>query len=132
VKAVGSADSIVRTASRTATAKFFSGNAFAQFNAALRNQAAKRGLDIVRAAWMFAAVDTTVADAFITTWRAKLFYGFWRPSSLSRRRAGRRRIQRQGDSRCGHGRAGLRPAPLQRRRVRPAVRRVTARPRSGA
>ena len=23
----------------------------------------------------------TVADALITTWRAKLFYGFWRPST---------------------------------------------------
>jgi hypothetical protein len=30
---------------------------------------------------MFAAVDMTVADALITTWQAKLFYGFWRPST---------------------------------------------------
>jgi hypothetical protein len=81
VKAVGSATSTVRTPSQTATATFFSGNAFVQFNAALRDQAAKRGLDIVRSARMFAAVDMTVADALITTWRAKLFYGFWRPST---------------------------------------------------
>jgi len=81
VKAVGSATSTVRTASQTATALFFSGNAFVQFNAALRDQAAKRGLGIVQAARMFAGVDMTVADALITTWRAKLFYGTWRPST---------------------------------------------------
>ena len=81
VKAAGSATSTARTAGQTATAVFFSGNAFVQFNAALRDQAAKRGLDIVQAARMFAAVDMTVADAFITTWRAKLLYGIWRPST---------------------------------------------------
>jgi hypothetical protein len=81
VKAVGSATSTVRTADQTATALFFSGNAVVQFNAALRDQAASRGLDIVQAARMFAAVDMTVSDALITAWRAKLFYGIWRPST---------------------------------------------------
>jgi hypothetical protein len=81
VKAVGSATSTVRTADQTATALFFSGNAIVQFNAALRDQAATRGLDIVQAARMFAAVDMTVSDALITAWRAKLFYGIWRPST---------------------------------------------------
>ena len=81
VKAVGSATSTVRTADQTATALFFSGNAVVQFNAALRDQAASRGLDIVQAARMFAAVNMTVSDALITAWRAKLFYGVWRPST---------------------------------------------------
>jgi hypothetical protein len=81
VKAVGSATSTVRTADQTATALFFSGNAVVQFNTALRDQAAVRGLDIVQAARMFAAVDMTVSDALITAWRAKLYYGFWRPST---------------------------------------------------
>ena len=81
VKAVGSATSTERTADQTATAMFFSGNAVVQFNAALRDQATTRGLNIVDSARMFAAVDMTVADAFITTWRAKLFYGIWRPST---------------------------------------------------
>jgi hypothetical protein len=81
VKAVGSATSTVRTADQTATAMFFSGNAVVQFNTALRDQAASRGLDIVQAARMFAAVDMTVSDALITAWRAKLFYGIWRPST---------------------------------------------------
>jgi hypothetical protein len=81
VKAVGSASSTVRTAGQTATALFFSGNAVVQFNAALRDQAASRGLDIADAARMFAAVDMSVSDALITAWRAKLFYGIWRPST---------------------------------------------------
>ena len=81
VKAVGSATSTVRTADQTATALFFSGNAVVQFNAALRGQAASRRLNILQAARMFAAVDMTVSDAIITAWRAKLFYGIWRPST---------------------------------------------------
>ena len=81
VKAVGSAASTVRTASQTATALFFSGNAVVQVNAALRDQATSRQLDILQAARMFAAVDMTASDALITAWRAKLFYGVWRPST---------------------------------------------------
>jgi hypothetical protein len=81
VKAVGSATSTVRTVDQTATALFFSGNAGVQVNTALREQATTRGLDIVDAARMFAAVDMSVNDALITTWRAKLFYGVWRPST---------------------------------------------------
>jgi hypothetical protein len=48
-------------------------------NAAERDQAALRHLNIVDAARMFAAVDMTMCDALITTWQAKLGYGFWRP-----------------------------------------------------
>jgi hypothetical protein len=79
VKSVGSATSDTRTAEQTATAIFFSGNAVTQVNAALRDQAATRGLDIQDAARMFAAVDMTISDALVTAWRAKLFYGIWRP-----------------------------------------------------
>ncbi len=81
VKAFGSATSTVRTADQTATALFFSGSAPVQFNTALRDQAASRGLNIVQSARMFAAVDMTVSDALVTAWRAKLFYGIWRPST---------------------------------------------------
>jgi len=79
VKALGSATSTVRTAEQTATALFFSGSAPAQFTAALADQASTRRLDIVDAARMFAAVGTTVSDALITVWHAKLLYGLWRP-----------------------------------------------------
>lgn len=79
VKDYGSAASTVRTPDQTATALFFSGNAFVQSNAALRDQAAARNLDIVQAARMFAAVDMSVADAIITVWHAKYVDGLWRP-----------------------------------------------------
>jgi hypothetical protein len=79
VKAVGSVTSTVRTPEQTGTALFFSGNGIVQFNAALRDQAAVRGLDLVDAARLFAAVDMTIADAVISIWHAKYLYGFWRP-----------------------------------------------------
>jgi hypothetical protein len=81
VKAYGSATSTVRTADQTATAHFYSGNVGLQLNAALRDQAAARNLDITDSARMFADVDMTVADALIVAWQAKLTYGFWRPST---------------------------------------------------
>jgi hypothetical protein len=81
VKALGSATSTVRTADQTATALFYSGNAIAQFNAALRDQVLVRHLDIVKAARLFAAVDMSAADTFISVWYAKLKYGFWRPDT---------------------------------------------------
>lgn len=79
VKAYGSSTSTVRTPEQTATALFFSGNAFVQFNATLRDQAMLRSLDLVDAARMFAAADMSMADGLITVWRAKYDYGFWRP-----------------------------------------------------
>jgi hypothetical protein len=79
VKALGSVNSTQRTADQTSTARFFSGSALVQYNAALRDQVTVRQLDIVDAARMFAAIDMSVADAEITVWRAKYVYGFWRP-----------------------------------------------------
>jgi hypothetical protein len=79
VKALGSVDSTERTPEQTSTALFFSGNAAAQFNGALRDQLTVRHLDIVDAARMFAAVDMSEADAIIAVWHAKYLYGFWRP-----------------------------------------------------
>jgi hypothetical protein len=79
VKALGSLNSTERTADQTSTARFFSGSALVQYNAALRDQVTVRQLDIVDAARMFAAIDMSVADAEITVWHAKYVYGFWRP-----------------------------------------------------
>ncbi len=81
VKAYGSATSSLRTPDQTESARFFSGNALVQVEAALRDQAAARDLDIVDAARMFAAANMALSDAIATTWRAKLFYGVWRPST---------------------------------------------------
>jgi len=79
VKSLGAVNSTTRTPAQTQTALFFSGLAFVQTNAALRDQVAVRNLDIVDAARMFAAADMTVADALISAWHAKYLYGFWRP-----------------------------------------------------
>jgi hypothetical protein len=76
---MGSATSTTRTAAQTAIALFFSGSALVQVNAALRDLASTSGLDTVEAARMFAAVNMTASDAAITAWRAKMFYGRWRP-----------------------------------------------------
>jgi hypothetical protein len=84
VKALGSASSTTRTPEQTSTALFFSGNAAAQFNAALRDQMTVRHPDIVDAARMFAAVDMSEADAIIAVWHAKYLYGFWRPITAIR------------------------------------------------
>jgi hypothetical protein len=81
VKELGALDSTARSAEQTATARFYSGNALAQFNYGLRDQVAVRHLDIVRAARLFAAVDMSAADTYISVWYAKLKYGFWRPDT---------------------------------------------------
>ncbi len=70
-----------RTDEQTATALFFSGNAQVQYTGALIDQANIRDLDIVDSARLFAAVMTSIADALISVWHAKLLYGFWRPST---------------------------------------------------
>jgi len=79
VKALGSVNSTKRTDKQTATALFYSGLAFVQFNTALRDQVEVRKLNIVDAARMFAAVDMSFADAEISVWYSKYVYGFWRP-----------------------------------------------------
>jgi hypothetical protein len=81
VKSLGSLASTDRTAEQTATALFYSGNAYVQFNAGLRDQVAVRHLDIVDAARMFAAVDMSAADTLISVWYSKLRYGYWRPDT---------------------------------------------------
>jgi hypothetical protein len=68
-----------RTDDQTATALFYSGNAQVQFTGALIDQAAKRNMDIVDTSRMFAAVNTSIADALIAVWHSKVHYGFWRP-----------------------------------------------------
>lgn len=84
VKAVGGRISKARTPWQTETARFFSDGLPHQFQAAYRDHAARRGLDIVEAARLFAAANTATADATITTWNSKFTYGLWRPVSAIR------------------------------------------------
>jgi membrane-associated phospholipid phosphatase len=79
VKAVGSATSAVRTPEQTQTARFWNDNLPVQFQAALRDRVARRGLNAVQAARMFAVLNMSAADTLIATWRAKFEFAFWRP-----------------------------------------------------
>jgi hypothetical protein len=81
VKALGSLTSTERTAAQTSTALFYSGLANVQLQAALRDQATVRHLDIVDAARMFAAADMSAADTIISVWHAKYVYGTRRPDT---------------------------------------------------
>jgi hypothetical protein len=79
VKRMGSVDSSLRTPEQTETALFFSDNPVAQFQASMRLLAGARDLTMLRAARMFALVDTGSADAMISCWRGKYRYAYWRP-----------------------------------------------------
>jgi hypothetical protein len=79
VKAFGSATSTARTPEQTQTALFWNGNLPVQFQAAFRDRIARRGLDAVQAARMFAVLNMSAADALIATWRDKFDFAFWRP-----------------------------------------------------
>jgi len=79
VKAFGSAMSAVRTPEQTQTARFWNDIVPVQFQAALRDRVARRGLDAAQAARMFAVVNMSAADTLIATWRAKFDLPFWRP-----------------------------------------------------
>ena len=79
VKAFGRATSSFRTPEQAATALFWSVNPLVQYQAALRDRVARRGLDAVQTARMFAIVNMSAADALIACWRAKFDFAFWRP-----------------------------------------------------
>ena len=68
------------------TAKFFSDAGIGPMQAALRDLATRRALDIDidDSARMFAAVDTAIADGAGTVWNAKLKYMWWRPVTAIR------------------------------------------------
>ncbi|MEO7869158.1 MAG: vanadium-dependent haloperoxidase [Candidatus Limnocylindria bacterium] len=80
----GQNTSAVRTAAQTQTARFFSDAGIGPMQAALREFATRRELNIVESARMFAAVDTSIADGAITVWHGKLQYMWWRPITAIR------------------------------------------------
>jgi hypothetical protein len=79
VKALGSRTSSSRTQEQTETALFFSDIGIGPLQAALRDLATRRSMNISDAARMFAAVDVSIGDQVIATWDTKFTYGFWRP-----------------------------------------------------
>lgn len=71
-----------RTAAQTDTAVYFTN---LDIQRALGDHAARKRLDIVDTARLYAAANTTQLDAVITAWDSKLHYGTWRPVTAIRR-----------------------------------------------
>jgi len=87
VKALGAKASPVRTPAQTETALFISGIAPVPFHWAVRDLAARRGLDISDRARLFAAVSMSISDAITVCWDCKYHYGLWRPITAVRQAA---------------------------------------------
>jgi hypothetical protein len=84
VKATGAKEGSTRTAAQSETALFWNANSVAQYQAALRDQVTRRGLDIVNSARAFALLGTSTADALVACWRSKYDYAYWRPITAIR------------------------------------------------
>jgi hypothetical protein len=75
----GSAISTVRTPAQTEAARFWSAPPIPQQQAAVRDLAARRGLDQHETATLLAINAMAGTDAMITCFAAKYTYNFWRP-----------------------------------------------------
>jgi hypothetical protein len=79
VKALGRADSTVRTPGQTETARFWSDNSVVQWAATLRALAVGRRLGVGDTSRLLAMAHVAAADAMVACFDAKYHYLFWRP-----------------------------------------------------
>jgi vanadium-dependent haloperoxidase-like protein len=79
IRMVGQDSSASRTATQTATAKFWSANVIRQYDRLVRDLADSRHLSVLETARLAAMVDVVAADAGISSMYAKYHYLFWRP-----------------------------------------------------
>jgi hypothetical protein len=86
VRAIGAAGATggARTLEQELTARYFADIPFGPMQAGLRGVASARALDISDSARLFAATNTSIADAIGTAWNAKLRYLWWRPITAIR------------------------------------------------
>jgi hypothetical protein len=84
VKAFGGSVGSSRTDAQTETARFWNANAVLQYQAAMRDQVTRRGLDIVESSRAFALLNAATADSLISCWRAKYDVAYWRPITAIR------------------------------------------------
>jgi hypothetical protein len=84
VKAFGAKTGSSRSVAQTETANFFSDIAIGPLQAALRDLALRRGLDISVSARLFAAANLSGTDSGIAAWDGKFHYGWWRPITAIR------------------------------------------------
>jgi hypothetical protein len=79
VKALGSLDSVSRTAEQTDLAYFYADSYAPQWNRVLRSVADANVHDIAASARLFALANMAGADSFISSWDSKRHYAMWRP-----------------------------------------------------
>ncbi|HXJ60687.1 MAG TPA: vanadium-dependent haloperoxidase [Verrucomicrobiae bacterium] len=84
VKAVGDANSVIRTAQQSEIAQFWYEGSPLGWNRIGRNVSAQRGLDLWENARLFALLNLAMADGFIAGFETKYFYNFWRPVTAIR------------------------------------------------
>jgi hypothetical protein len=73
-----------RTAEQAAVADFYDVNPVPLWNRTFRDIAGDEGLTTVEEARLFAVLNMTSADAVISCWNDKEFWGFWRPITAIR------------------------------------------------
>ena len=85
VKDFGSAMSALRTPAQTEMALFWTTNMVIQTNAAYRQIAASRGLNLLDTARLMAMGNMVATDSLIATFDTKYTYNFWRPITAIQR-----------------------------------------------
>jgi len=85
VKDIGGAASTTRTAEQTEVAQFWTTNMVIQTNAAYRQVATDRNLNLLDTARLMAMGNMAATDSLIATFDAKYFYNFWRPVTAIQR-----------------------------------------------
>jgi hypothetical protein len=84
-KSLGGTKSTQRTAEQTAAVKFWTqANLGPAWQAAARQIAVAKKLDLADSARLFALLNMGVANTFINDWDAKFTYNFWRPMTAIR------------------------------------------------
>lgn len=84
VKAVGAANSTVRTADQTHAARYWAENPPQTWSRVFRTLSVQQGLSLVDDARLYAALYLTAADALIAVWNDKAERLFWRPITAIR------------------------------------------------
>ena len=84
IKALGARQSTARTAEQTETARFWMTTGPAAWNPVVRSVALSARLDLLDNARLFALVGMATMDAYVASFEAKYFYGFWRPITAIR------------------------------------------------
>ena len=79
VKALGSINSAVRTATQTYIARWWQSTPVASWNAVARDLIGREAVNIVDSARLLAMTNLSAADAHINCWNDKYYWDFWRP-----------------------------------------------------